>query len=172
MATDALVRDYLARLEAAAIRLPAERRAELVHEVRGHIDAAMAAELSQGEAAVRNVLDRLGSPEDIVGAELPPPDGSFTAATTGLSPAVTAARSGIGPLEVVAILLVTVGAYFLPIVGPAIGLMLVWMSRAWSTRWKLAITLVVLAVVILPIVGLMAMGGGSGVMEGSPVPVP
>ncbi len=172
METDALVRDYLARLEAAAMRLPAARRAELVDEVRGHIGAALAAEPTPGEAAVRNVLDRLGSPEDIVGAEIPPADASFAAATTGPAPAVTVERPGIGPLEIIAILLVTLGAYFVPIVGPAIGIALVWMSRAWSTRWKLAITLAVLIVVLLPIVGLMSVGGGSGVMGGSPVPVP
>ena len=85
---------------------------------------------------------------------------------------MTAARAGIGPLEIVAVLLVTVGAYFLPIVGPAIGIVLVWMSRAWSTRWKLAITLVVLVIVLLPIVGLLSVGGGSGVMQSSPVMAP
>lgn len=171
METDALVRDYIARLEAAAVRLPAGRRAELVDEVRGHIEAAIAAEPTSGEAAVRNVLDRLGKPEVIVGAEIPPGDASFAAATTDMSPTVTAERPGIGPLEVVAVLLVTVGAFFVPIIGPAIGIVLVWMSRAWSTRWKLVITLVVLVVVLLPIVGLMSAGGAGGVIQSSPVPV-
>lgn len=172
METEALVRDYLARLEVAAVRLPAARRAELVDEVRGHIEGAIAAEPTEGEAAVRNVLDRLGSPEDIVGAEIPPADAPFAAATTGVSPAMTAARPGIGPLEIVAILLVTLGAYFLPIVGPAIGIVLVWMSRVWSTRWKLVITMAVLVVVVLPIVGLMSVGGGDVIIQSSPVVVP
>ncbi|HEY3001686.1 MAG TPA: hypothetical protein VGJ44_04995 [Kribbellaceae bacterium] len=39
---DMLVGDYLARLEAAAGVLPAERRAELVDEVRAHIADARA----------------------------------------------------------------------------------------------------------------------------------
>ena len=171
METNALVRDYLDRLEAAAVGLPVARRAELVDEVRGHIDAAVAAEPAPGEAAVRNALDRLGSPEDIVGAETPPADASFAAAATGPSAAVAAGRPVIGPLEIVALLLVTVGTFFVPIVGPAIGIALVWISRAWSTRWKLPITLVVLVVVLLPIVGLMSVGGGSGIIGGSPVPV-
>src|SRR3712207_8779106 len=42
------------------------RRAELIAEIRGHIETALREEEAAGEAAVRNVLDRLGPPEDIV----------------------------------------------------------------------------------------------------------
>ena len=68
--TDALVRAYLDRLRAAAWNLPPERRDELLAEVREHIDAALAADPQGGpEVAARNVLDRLGPPEEIVRAE-------------------------------------------------------------------------------------------------------
>ena len=69
-AADALVRAYLDRLQAAAWNLPPERRDELLAEVREHIDAALVADPQGGpEVAARNVLDRLGPPEEIVRAE-------------------------------------------------------------------------------------------------------
>jgi hypothetical protein len=61
--TDRLIGDYLRRLDHAAAHLPRTRRAELVADIRGHIDAALRQEQAVGEAAVRNVLDRLGPPE-------------------------------------------------------------------------------------------------------------
>ena len=66
METDRLVDDYLRRLERAAAHMQRARRTELVAEIRGHIDMALRQEQAAGEAAVRNVLDRLGPPEDIV----------------------------------------------------------------------------------------------------------
>jgi hypothetical protein len=39
------------------------RRTELVAEIRGHIETALDHEEAAAEAAVRNVLDRLGPPE-------------------------------------------------------------------------------------------------------------
>jgi hypothetical protein len=73
METDRLVDEYLRRLERAATHMQRARRDELVAEIRGHIDTALGQEQAAGEAAVRNVLDRLGPPEDIVEAAEPPP---------------------------------------------------------------------------------------------------
>ncbi|HYU86509.1 MAG TPA: hypothetical protein VEK80_17025, partial [Kribbellaceae bacterium] len=64
---DTLVGDYLGRLEQAAQVLPADRRTELVEEVRAHIAEARTAG-ADDLAAVRTVLDRLGSPDEIVAA--------------------------------------------------------------------------------------------------------
>ena len=62
-----LVDDYLRRLERAAYALPPDRRAELVLEIKGHIDEAMASAPGQtDEAWTRTVLERLGTPEEIV----------------------------------------------------------------------------------------------------------
>lgn len=63
---DRLVEDYLRRLEAAAIaaELSPDRRAELVAEIREHVREALSGD-EPDEAAVRNVLERLGRPEDI-----------------------------------------------------------------------------------------------------------
>lgn len=59
------------RLEAAAARLPRARRAELVAEIREHISAAIREAAAAGDADVRNVLERLGQPEEIVDAAEP-----------------------------------------------------------------------------------------------------
>src|SRR5206468_1092461 len=67
--TDALVEDYLRRLERAAYALPPERRAELLLEIRGHISEARdTAAAPADEAWTRTLLDRLGTPEEIVAA--------------------------------------------------------------------------------------------------------
>ena len=71
METDRLIDDYLRRLEHAAAHMQRSRRTELVAEIRGHIETALSEEQASGEVAVRNVLDRLGPPEEIVEAAEP-----------------------------------------------------------------------------------------------------
>jgi hypothetical protein len=66
--TDRLVDDYLRRLDAAASILPPDRRAELVSEIRDHLEEALRETQPSDEIAVRSVLDRLGAPEEIVSA--------------------------------------------------------------------------------------------------------
>lgn len=172
MEIDALVREYLARLDAAAAGLPERRREELIGEVREHIEAGIAEEAAPTAATVRNVLDRLGSPDEIVAAEAHGAAGPSGTAAIGADGAATATRPGIGLLEVVALLLVTVGTFFAPIVGPAVGIVLVWLSRVWPTRLKIVVTAIVVVLVFLPILALLSVGGGGGVIEGSAVPAP
>ena len=75
---DPLVEDYLRHLEAVAAVLPEYRRAELLAEIRAHLDEALRQVPAGDEAAVRSVLERLGSPEEIVAAAADPvPDGQF-----------------------------------------------------------------------------------------------
>lgn len=57
--TDRLINDYLRQLDRAAAHMQQDRRAELLAEIREHIDAALRQDEAAGEAAVRNVLDRL-----------------------------------------------------------------------------------------------------------------
>ncbi|HEX6234496.1 MAG TPA: hypothetical protein VFZ63_15320 [Jiangellaceae bacterium] len=131
---DQLVNDYLSRLSVAAASLPPGRRAELLQEIREHIDSARAAGAAADEATVRTMLDRLGEPEEIVAAAQ-----EETAAPAG--PEQVATQPGTG-LELAAALLLTVGS-FVPVVGWAVGAVLLWGSRRWSTREKLLGTLVV-----------------------------
>jgi hypothetical protein len=115
METDDLVDDYLRRLEHAAAHLQRARRAEIVAEIRDHIETALRQEEAGGEAAVRNVLDRLGPPEEIVEAAGPP---------------VNHRRAGV--LEIVALV-----ALIVPFIGWLVGTVLVVASQVWSRRDKL-----------------------------------
>ena len=64
-------------------------------------------------------------------------------------------QSPWGPLEVVALLLLTVGAILLPVIGPLIGLVFVWLSSQWTTRNKVIGTAIVVVLYLLPIVLLL-----------------
>jgi uncharacterized protein DUF4190/HAAS domain-containing protein len=76
--TDPLVEDYMRRLEAAAWALPDYRREELLAEIRAHLDEALRQVPAGDEAAVRSMLERLGTPEEIVAAAAEPvPAGQF-----------------------------------------------------------------------------------------------
>ncbi|HET9539374.1 MAG TPA: hypothetical protein VFQ46_02130 [Candidatus Limnocylindria bacterium] len=159
MEAEALVSDYLGRLEQAAQPLAADRRGELIAEVQDHIESALTEAGSRDEVTARNVLERLGAPEEIVAAETGG-DGS-PAATPPPTPVVE--RGGRwGTMDLAALLFLTVGAIFLPVVGPLIGIALVWMSTTWTTRQKLIATLIVVAVLVVPVIGLLSVGGGSG----------
>lgn len=153
---DSLLRDYIRRLEAAAWPLAAERRVELTGEVREHIETALAEAGSRDETTIRNVLERLGPPEEIVAAEVEPSGGPMSGAI-----GQGAGQSVWGPVEIIALLLLTVGAVLLPVIGPLIGLVLVWASSQWTTRNKLIGTAIVLVLYLLPIVLLLAARGGT-----------
>ena len=66
--TDLLITDYLARVERAAAGLPPGRRAELLRDLREHIDIERAEFPGESETHIRTVLERLGDPEQIVAA--------------------------------------------------------------------------------------------------------
>jgi hypothetical protein len=147
METDRLIDDYLRRLERAAAHMQRARRAELVEGIRGHIDTALRQEQAAGEAAVRNVLDRLGPPEDIVEAAQPhTPDADHRA----------------GKLEIAALI-----ALIVPFIGWLVGAVLVSASRAWSRRDQLIGALLLLLPIVL--LGLsFTMGGPDGGEESVP----
>jgi hypothetical protein len=111
-----LVEEYLRRLDRSAQVLPSGDRVDLVAEIRSHLDSALDRNASESE--IRNLLDRLGEPEDIVAAADPSP-----------------ARPRRGAREVFALILLLTG--FPPILGWLVGVgLLVW-SPLWSTRQKL-----------------------------------
>ena len=117
---------------------------------------------------MRNILDRLGSPEEIVAGEVAQSGSAGGAATMAdgtLAPLATAtgaigARSGMGAVEVWALILIGLAwpALFLPFglflwggFG-VVGLVLTWASGHWSTRQKLITTGIVVALYVLVIV--------------------
>ena len=131
---DRLVEEYLSRLTDAARQLAPDRRSELIAEIREHIAASRAGATGKDEADVRTMLDRLGEPADIVAAALddgqpePPPQ--------------AAQRRPWLVLEVAAVLMLTVGA-LIPLVGWAVGVILLWSSGWWRRSEKLLGTFVV-----------------------------
>ena len=146
MQRDPLVDDYLRRLEAAAADLPHERRVELVTEIEEHIEAALREGGAGDEVAVRNVLERLGPPEEI-------------AAEAG---AGTAAPER-GRLETAAMVVLAVSA-LLPFVGYLIGAGLVLASKAWDGHDK-AIALLIPPLVVV-VGGVVVLAGAASVAEG------
>lgn len=134
-----LLTDYFARLEAAALPLPPDRRADLLEGIAEHVAAARAAGELHDERAVRTLLDRLGEPEEIVAAAGEDTYGGPAPGTTG--PPLAPRQPGTGP-ELAAVLMLTVGS-LLPVVGWLVGVVLLWTSRRWRTGEKLLGTLVV-----------------------------
>jgi len=128
METDRLVDDYLSRLEKAAAHMQRSRRAELIAEIREHIETALREEEAASEVAVRNVLERLGPPEEIVEAAEPAPE---------------AERAPPGGLEVAAMVTLVV-----PFIGWLFGIAMVLISKAWSNREKTIGTAVALLAVV------------------------
>jgi hypothetical protein len=110
-----LVEGYLRSLDGAAKVLPRRERDELVTEIRAHLDEAVPPGAS--EADVRNALDALGAPWDIV------------AAAGGEAKGVRR-----GPREVFALLLLVTGLP--PFIGWFVGLGLLIWSPLWTTRQK------------------------------------
>ncbi len=154
---EALVRDYLGRLDAASWPLPPGRRDELRAEVAEHIETALAEAGSRDEVAVRNVLERLGRPEEIAAADADPAVGATPAMSTP-----QAAGSSWGAVEILAILFLTLGAIVLPLIGPLVGLVFAWASRQWTTREKAIATLIVLVLLAIPLIGLGLFATSSG----------
>ena len=175
MGADALITDYLGRLRAASWPLPPGRRDELQAEVAEHIEAALAESGVRDEATVRNVLDRLGPPEDIVAAEgreggspglgiqgaaaSAAASAAQAAASAASAAAAAVAKSPWGPIEILAVLFLTVGSIFLPFIGTIVGLVLAWASRQWTTTEKSIATAIVMALLLLPALLLLTARG-------------
>ncbi len=132
--THPLADDYLRRFEHAARVLPRSEQKELVGSIRDHLDTAIAHDAT--EADVRNVLDDLGEPADIVAAAQP-----------GRVPARRGAR------EAFAVILLVLGVP--PILGWLVGVGLLLSSPLWTARQK------ALGILVWPGgLGLLAVGAG------------
>jgi uncharacterized membrane protein len=127
-ATSTRVRSYLDELDRALSELPRERRQEIVRDIRGHIDVAVAELGTPSDADIEQILDGLGTPQEIAEAayeEQPP----------------AAARMAFR--DVATVILLLIGGIVLPFFGWVIGLVLLWSSTAWRTRDKVIGTLIV-----------------------------
>lgn len=158
-----LAEDYLARLATAAQSLGPHERAELLAELRSHLETGLAA--ASTEADVRNLLEGLGSPEDVAAAALAETDAPAPSAPPADGPE---AASPWGTVEILAVLGLTVGAFLLPVVGPLVGLVLAWISARWTRSEKVVATVLTLLPVLVLSLGAASLmtvrvdGGGSG----------
>jgi HAAS len=152
---ETLVAGYLGELEDAAAELPPEQRAELIGDVRGHIDLALAEAGALDEATVRTVLARLGSPEEIGAAAAD----SWVYQPVGPVPSAgpVVRRPRRLTVEARALLLLTVGAVVMPFVGPLLGLWIAAGSTRWTLLQKRTAAMIVLVVLAVPALVLLPM---------------
>jgi hypothetical protein len=152
ISVDSAVDDYVARVDKALRDLPRSRRAEIVSEIAEHARMSVAELQSPTESDVRNVLDRIGDPADIA---------AEARERFGI-------REGLAATwrEPTALVLLFVG-WLIPGVGTLIALILLWTSRVWSGRQKLAATLVMPGTLLLPVAFTIGLRSDSG---GCPVP--
>jgi hypothetical protein len=178
--TEFAVQAYLERLERAGAALEPQRRAELVAEITDHISEARARGEAGTPAEMQALLDRLGPPEDIVAASWETVDSRRAEfATGGAAPSgpsgtpwpVTGSSwaspgaqpvgaptmpSRWGGLEIAAVVLLCIGGFIVPFVGPIVGLILAWISPAWSTAEKWVATgLALVLTMVLPLFALL-----------------
>jgi len=166
---DQLVEDYLRELHIAAQGLPADRRDELIEEITAHI--AEARQSDGSPLAVRNILDRLGDPADIVraAADTPPGSPAWSGAPSSAGhpagqPATQPGRAGA--LELAAVLFLLLGGIVIPVLGWFIGVVLLWMSPRWTAKDKLLGTLVWPGGLLAPAL-LAAAGAAAGLLATS-----
>ena len=124
------VQGYLHRLDLATAHLPADERLDILEGIRSHLLTVMAE--AETEADVHRALDALGSPEEIAGTPpstpQPPPRMQL--------PQLPAPNSARGALEIVAVIFLLAGAFIIPVIGWVVGVVLLWVSKAWTTREK------------------------------------
>lgn len=147
MTTDTLhplAAEYVERLRRAGRGVPPGRLRELLAEIEAHLSEAIDPSASDAQALA--ALEKLGEPEAIIAAET-------------LQPDELPDRPGIRKWA--AMILLLFGGFLLGL-GWCAGLILLWSSRAWSTRDKWIGTLVIpggLATSV--IIGLIAIGAPS-----------
>ena len=158
---DKLVEDYLDRLERELADFPTARRREFVQEISEHIAETRAGLESESEADIRNLLDRMGDPADIAAEARGAP------VETGAAATPVERRSGA--LDIAALILLLIGGVVVPVIGWLVGVVLLWISSAWTARQKLLGTLVVPGGLALPVGLLVVATSGSSCIQ-EPIP--
>jgi hypothetical protein len=141
--TEELTTEYLARLRRAAADLPAGARAELCDDIRAHLAESLGTDAD--EATAREVLDELGSPEEIVAA---------AAAETGTRPA--GRSQGALLYDVAAVLVLLLGGFVVPVAGWVAGVVMLWAGPRWGLRQKWGGTLLWPAAIVVGALALLA----------------
>ena len=137
--------DYLDRLHRSLRDIPTSQREGIISEIVTHIDEALDAEPDDSEASLRNVLDRVGDPDEIA---------------SEARERLDIRKPRTSWLDTLAIVLLLLGG-FLGVIGWIAGAVLLWLSDVWSTRQKIIGTLVVPGG-LLPAFLLLALPGDTG----------
>ncbi|MFB9435814.1 HAAS signaling domain-containing protein [Streptomyces showdoensis] len=148
-----LVTAYLDSVARETAGLPAERRAELLADLREHIEVSGA----EADDRVREVLAALGDPRTVAASALA--EEPHAAAAVPAAPEVRPARTRltVGLLALAGLL-----ALFSPFLGTAamiVGLALLWASPQWGSRHKVIGTVTCAAVPFVVVVGALALAG-------------
>ncbi|WP_433272406.1 HAAS signaling domain-containing protein [Actinosynnema sp. CS-041913] len=145
-----LVSSYLGRLARQAAPLAAGRRKELLQEIRSHIEVSLPARPS--EAEVSALLDRLGTPDEIVDAEL---------VDSGQSSGgrLRTAFAALRPWDATGLFLLLLGGAALPPVGYLVGAALVGLSPRWTPAARLLLVALPCAAALTTVIVLAVNGG-------------
>jgi hypothetical protein len=144
------VDDYLRELERSLRDVPRDRRGEIVTEIEAHIDALLAEHgPAPSEADARNVLERVGHPDDIARE--------------------AREESDEAPVRRRWTDVAAVIALPFPVVGWIVGAVLLWMSDVWDTRDKIIGTVAGPGVFVLG--GLGTVAASNGGTAGEPAPL-
>jgi len=138
--TDRLIDEYLHELKVSAwIRqLPRTRTEALEDEVRERIETELNAAGNRDQGTVYRVLDRMGSPAEIVARADGSPDERDATDPVDASLArlrFAFASRGWGAAEIGGLLLLILGPFLLWWIGPIFGILLIlYAARRWSPR--------------------------------------
>ncbi|WP_282694588.1 hypothetical protein [Streptomyces sp. CC208A] len=151
-----LVAAYLDTVARETAGLPAERRAELLADLREHIEVSDA----RDDAGIRAVLAELGEPRTVAASALAEEGPAGTAAPLPAGP-----LSGRSAARLVATLpalggLLILGSPFAGALTLAIGLALLWKSPLWDTRHKRIGTATAVTVPVLLLIGGLVLTAG------------
>ncbi|MFJ9691595.1 HAAS signaling domain-containing protein [Kitasatospora sp. NPDC101183] len=159
-----LVRAHLDAVERCTAPLPADRRRELLADLREHVEIALAETDPTDEAAVRHVLDQLGSPRRIADAAL----AEEGATATALAPEPETARR---TNATVLLAVLPLPLLLVPAIGPVLALVTavvaavrVGKSAQWTRREKTQAALLLLSPLLLTpfAAGVVSVASSSG----------
>jgi uncharacterized membrane protein len=138
------VGEYLRRLQRSMGDVPAERREEILAEIEEHIAELLAENPAETEADVRNVLERVGDPEDIA---------AEARERFEIIPVTRFRRPRASWTDIAAVTLLVLGSLMIVLLSRPEGMIvawgaatvLLWLSDVWSARDKILVTLVLAA---------------------------
>ncbi|WP_330334015.1 DUF1700 domain-containing protein [Streptomyces sp. NBC_00536] len=144
--THPLVRAFLSEADERSRTLPGDRRRELLADLGEHIEVALAEADPSDETAVRLVLERLGSPREIVAAALAE-EGSGPAGPEPESAARTWVTLGLAAVAFPVALVPVVG-WPVALIALAVGLIRLGRSAQWARPEKRQAILLLLSPVV------------------------